>query len=65
MTANASRTRRPPQVDAPEPDLATFMMARVMAEVLRDEPDCPMPEPLAAILRRMEHWDDEHEQDAA
>jgi hypothetical protein len=65
MTAKASRNRRLPQVDDPEPDLAIFIMARAMAEVFQGEPDCPMPEPLTAILRRMECWEDEHEQDAA
>jgi hypothetical protein len=27
--------------------------------MFQDEPDCPIPEPLAAILRQMERWEDE------
>jgi hypothetical protein len=35
------------------PDVATFMIARAFAEVYRDVLVEPLPEPLAAILRRM------------
>ena len=38
------------------PDLAAVMMARAMAEMFRDEPDSPLPAPLAALLRQMERW---------
>jgi len=38
------------------PDLAALMIARAMAELYRDEPDSPLPEPLAALLRQMERW---------
>jgi hypothetical protein len=38
------------------PDLAALMMARAMAELYRDEPDSPLPAPLAALLRQMERW---------
>jgi TorA maturation chaperone TorD len=31
-------------------------MARAMAEMFRDEPDSPLPEPLAALLRQTERW---------
>jgi hypothetical protein len=41
------------------------MMARAMAEMFQDEPDCPMPEALAAILRQMERWKEEHAHRAA
>jgi hypothetical protein len=60
MTARASRNTRPHQDDDPQPDLAAFMIARAMAEMFQDEPDCQMPEALAAILRQMERWEDEH-----
>jgi hypothetical protein len=59
MTAKApDKVRRRPMDDHP-PDLAAFMMARVMAEMFQDEPSCPMPEALAAILRQIERWEDE------
>jgi hypothetical protein len=38
------------------PDLAALMMARAMAEMYRDEPDRPLPAPLAPPLRQMERW---------
>jgi hypothetical protein len=53
------------QVDDLQPDIATFMMARAMAEMFHAEPDQPMPEPLVTILRQMESWEDDHGQDAA
>jgi hypothetical protein len=65
MTAGASRNPRPLQDDDFQPDLAAFMMARAMAEMFQDEPDCPMPEALAAILRQMERWKEEHAHRAA
>ena len=52
------KVHRQPLEDHP-PDLAAVMMARAMAEMFQDEPDCPIPEPLAAILRQMERWEDE------
>jgi hypothetical protein len=58
MTAKApDKVRRRP-MDGHPPDLAAFTMARVMAEMFQDEPGCPMPEALAAILRQMERWED-------
>ena len=42
-----------PRVDELHPDLATFIIARAFAEVYRDVLEEPIPEPLAAILRRM------------
>ena len=47
------------------PDLAAFIIARAMAEIIQSQPDRPVPEPLAAILRQMERWADEHGRDAA
>ena len=44
---------RLPRVDELHPDLATFIIARAFAEVYRDVLEEPVPEPLAAILRRM------------
>jgi TorA maturation chaperone TorD len=55
MTASAPRNPRR-RVDDRPPDLAALMMARAMAEMFRDEPDSPLPEPLAALLRQMERW---------
>jgi hypothetical protein len=59
MMAQAPDTVRRRQGDDHPPDFAAVMMARAMAEMFQDEPDCPIPEPLAAILRQMERWDDE------
>jgi hypothetical protein len=57
MTAQApDKVRRQPVEDHP-PDLAAIMMARAMAEMFQDEPGCPVPEALAAILRQMERWE--------
>jgi hypothetical protein len=55
MTASAPRNPRR-WVQLRPPDLAAAMMARAMAEMFRDEPDRPLPEPLAALLRQMERW---------
>ena len=49
-----------PHVDDLPPDVARFMIARAFAEVYRDVLEEPVPEPLAAILRRMETWEVEH-----
>lgn len=65
MTPQAPGTVRKRQVDDPLPDLAAFIIARAMAEIIQSQPDRPVPEPLAAILRQMERWADEHGQDAA
>jgi hypothetical protein len=43
-------------VDDHPSDLAAFMMARATAEIFQDEPGCPMPEALAAILQHMKRW---------
>jgi hypothetical protein len=50
---------RPLQDDDLQPDLATFMMARAMAEIFQDEPGCRLPEPLAALLQQMKRWEEE------
>jgi hypothetical protein len=57
--AQAPDNVRRRQGDDHPPDFAAVMMARVMAEMFQDEPDCPIPEPLAALLRQMERWEDE------
>jgi hypothetical protein len=56
MMAQAPDTVRRRQGDDHPPDFAAVMMARAIAEMFQDEPDCPIPEPLAAILRQMERW---------
>ena len=56
MTSKASRNTRLPKEDDPQPDLASLLMARAMAEMFRNDPDCPLPVSLAAILERMEVW---------
>jgi hypothetical protein len=38
---------------------AAFMMARAMVEMIQDEPGCPVPKALAAILQQMKRWEDE------
>lgn len=42
-----------PQVDDSVPNIAAFIMARAFAEIYRDANDGPLPQALAAILRRM------------
>ena len=59
MMAQAPDNVRRRQGGDHPPDFAAVMMARAMAEMFQDEPDCPIPEPLAAILRQMERWEDE------
>jgi hypothetical protein len=59
MMAQAPDTVRRRQGDDHPPDFAAVMMARAMAEMFQDEPDCPIPEALAAILQQMERWEDE------
>jgi hypothetical protein len=54
MPRDASGDVRLPRVDDLHPDVATFMIARAFAEVYRDMLEEPVPEPLMAILRRME-----------
>ena len=51
-------------VDDPGPDVASFMLARAMAEAFQAEGQ-PVPEPLAAILRQMESWEEQHERSAS
>jgi hypothetical protein len=57
MTAKTSRNTHLPQDDNPQPDLASLLMARAMAETFRNDPDCSLPESLAAIMQRMEVWE--------
>ena len=52
MPRDASADARLPHVDDLHPDVATFMIARAFAEVYRDELEEPVPEALAAILRK-------------
>ena len=59
MTPKVSDNVRRRQVDDHPPDLAAVMMARAMAEMFQDEPDCRMPEPLVALLQQMKRWEDE------
>jgi hypothetical protein len=65
MAATIPDTARVTHDDDPYPDLAAFMIARAMAEVFRDEPDQRLPEPLAAVLRQIETWNEDYEQNAA
>jgi DnaJ-domain-containing protein 1 len=51
-------------LDDPMPDIARLMLARAFAEVFQAE-NQPVPEPLAAILRQMESWEDQHERSAS
>ncbi len=51
-------------LDDPMPDIASVMLARAMAEAFQAE-NQPVPEPLAAILRQMESWEDQHERSAS
>ncbi len=54
MPHGASDDVRLPHVDELPPDVATFMIARAFAEIYRDVLEEPVPERLAAILRRMD-----------
>jgi len=54
MSRNASADVRLPRVDDIHPDVATFMIARALAEIYRDAVEEPIPEPLAAILRQIQ-----------
>jgi hypothetical protein len=65
MAATIPSTAHVTHDDDPCPDLAAFMIAQAMAEVFQDGPDQPLPEPLAAILRQMETWNEDYGQDAA
>ena len=53
MPQEAPSDVRLPHVDDLPRDVATFMIARAFAEVYRDVLHEPVPEQLAAILRRM------------
>jgi hypothetical protein len=65
MSHDASGDVRLPHVADVCPDVATFMIARAVAEVYRDVLAEPVPEPLAAILRRMDSREAGREHDAA
>ena len=65
MPRDASGDARLPHVDDLHPDVATFMIARAFAEVYRDVLAEPVPEPIAAILRRMDSREGGDEHDAA
>ena len=60
MPRDASGDARLPHVDDLHPDVATFMIARSFAEVYRDELEEPVPEALAAILRKTEPQETDH-----
>jgi hypothetical protein len=60
MPRTASGNVRLPHVADVHPDVATFMIARALAEVYRDVLEAPVPERLAAILRRIEAGDGRH-----
>ena len=51
-------------LDDPEPDIASVMLARAMAEAFQAE-NQPVPEPLAAILRQVKSWEEQHERSAS
>jgi hypothetical protein len=65
MIAKVSGKVSLPHVDDLHPDVATFMITRAFAEVYRDVLEEPVPEPLAAVLRQMEQWVDDHARHAA
>lgn len=65
MPHDASGDVRLPYVNDLHPDVATFMIARALAEAYRDVLDAPIPEPLLAILRRMELVDTDDESSAS
>jgi hypothetical protein len=54
MSHDASGDVRLPRVGDLHPDVATMMIARAFAEIYRDVLEEPVPEQLAAILRRMD-----------
>lgn len=54
-----------PRVADLPPDVATFMIARALAEVYRDVLSAPIPERLAAVLRRIESGERPHGYDEA
>jgi hypothetical protein len=56
MPYDPSRERSKPRVNDPDPDVATFIMARVFADIYSDANARPLPQPLAAILRQMKCW---------
>ena len=61
MPHDLSGKRPQPHVGTPEPDVATFIMARVFAEIYSDTDGRPLPQPLAAILRQMKCWRTKHD----
>jgi hypothetical protein len=61
MPHDASSDVRLPHVNHLRPDVATFMIARAFAETYRDVLDAPIPDPLVAILRKMEISEADHE----
>ncbi len=63
MTAKVTDDVLRPRVDHPQPDIASLMLARAMAEAFQAEGQ-PVPQPLAAILRQMDSWEDQHERQA-
>jgi hypothetical protein len=65
MPHDASGDVRLPHVADICPDVATFMIARAFAEVYRDVLEGPVPEPLAAILQRMDGREAQRDHDAA
>ncbi len=65
MSRHARGDMRLPRVADLPPDVATFMIARALAEVYRDALNAPVPERLAAVLRRIENGENPHGHGAA
>lgn len=65
MPRDASGDVRLPHVNDLHPDVATFMIARAIAETYRDVLDAPVPERIAAILRQMETSEDGRDRNAS
>jgi hypothetical protein len=65
MPHDASRDVRLPHVNDLHPDVATFMIARALAETYREVLDAPVPDPLVAILRQMEIQEADHDRSPA
>ncbi|WP_457093917.1 hypothetical protein [Microvirga sp. P5_D2] len=65
MPHDAPGDVRLPHVNDLRPDVATFMIARAIAETYRDVLNAPIPNKLVAILRQMESQEVDRERDAA
>jgi hypothetical protein len=65
MTRHTAGGKRLPRVDDLPGNIVTLMIVRALAEVYRDALRQPIPERLAAILRRIETGKNPHGHDAA